>query len=239
MPSTSAISDPGRCRVLITSGPTHEAIDAVRYLANRSSGRMGIALAEAAANRGMPTTLLLGPTHLQWPQSAGSLPNSSQTRLVRFQSTADLQRLIEEHWPNPEVLIMAAAVADSRPATDSERPAGKLRRTGEKLTLTLEPTPDLLAALARHTRPDQTVIGFALEPDEQLIESAIEKLSRKQLDAIVANSLETMDAQDVTATVLLRDGSILEAPRSIPKVAFATWLLDHLPTSRALPRNTR
>lgn len=220
--------------MLITAGPTHEPIDAVRYLANRSSGRMGVAIAVAAANRDLPTTLLLGPT--QRPLEADDWPpNSSHTALVRFQTAADLQRLLAEHWPQHDVLIMAAAVADFRPtgvtvANDGSggqgTPSGKIRRTGEQVTLDLEPTPDLLADLASITRQDQTVIGFALEPADQMMQSAEEKLQRKRLDAIVANPLETMDAQTVTATLLLRDGSTMAAPPAIAKRDFAEWLLD-------------
>jgi phosphopantothenoylcysteine decarboxylase/phosphopantothenate--cysteine ligase len=206
-------------RILLTAGPTHEPIDAVRYLANRSSGRMGLALAEAAEHRSLPTTLLLGPTHLQ-------LPDTSQTTVVRFQSTADLQRLLTEHWPNHDVLIMAAAVADYRPVAGDQSASGKLRRSEAGLTLQLEPTPDLLASLASITQPHQTTIGFALEPADRLIASATDKLQRKHLDAIVANPLETMDAEFVTATLLRSDGSATAAPANLPKREFARWLID-------------
>ncbi len=216
--------------ILITAGPTHEPIDAVRYIANRSSGRMGIAIAEAAARRGHLTTLLLGPSHLSHDQS----PNTSQTTVVRFQTTADLQLLLTQHWPYHDVLIMAAAVADYRPAPTSadESHAGKLRRTGKRISLELEPTPDLLAHLAETTRPGQTVIGFALEPTGRLMASAADKLKRKSLHAIVANPLETMDAETVTATLLLRDGHTLTPPPTLPKKDFADWLLEQLPLIR-------
>lgn len=204
-------------RVLITAGPTHEPIDAVRYIANRSSGRMGIALAEAAETRGHRTTLLLGPSPL-------CPPEGTAIRTIRFRTTADLEGLLADEWPSHDVLIMAAAVADFRPAAPARD--GKLRRQGERMSLELEPTPDLLAGLAGSTRPDQRVIGFALEPADELAASAREKLSRKGLDAIVANPLETMDAEDVTATLILRDGTAIEAPPDLPKAAFASWLLD-------------
>jgi phosphopantothenoylcysteine decarboxylase/phosphopantothenate--cysteine ligase len=169
-------------RLLVTAGPTHEPIDAVRFLGNRSSGRMGWSLADAAARRGWTTTLLLGPTE-------SPLPVCSQVRVRRFRTAAQLADLLDEEWPGHDVLIMAAAVADYRPA----RPAddGKLRRDGP-VVLELEPTPDLLAGLAARTRADQVTIGFALEPAERLDVSAREKLARKSLDAIVANPLETM-----------------------------------------------
>jgi phosphopantothenoylcysteine decarboxylase / phosphopantothenate---cysteine ligase len=238
MSRTSAPQTAGRPRLLITAGPTHEPIDAVRYLGNRSSGRMGIALAEQAAMRSLPTTLLLGPTQL--------LPaSSSHLTVIRFQTTAELHELLLRHWPQHDVLIMAAAVADFRPIlppvdqTDPNGPASvipaKLRRSDEPFAIMLEPTPDLLASLADQTRPDQFVIGFALEPADELLASAKDKLKRKRLDAIVANPLETMDAATVTATVLLRSGAALPAPANLPKEAFAKWLLDQLPVIQSQP----
>jgi phosphopantothenoylcysteine decarboxylase/phosphopantothenate--cysteine ligase len=204
-------------RALITAGPTHEPIDSVRYIANRSSGRMGLALAQASIVRGWSTTLLLGPTPLQ-------PPDHSHVRTIRFQTTTDLQQLLVELWPDHDLLIMAAAVADFRPT----RTDGKVKRGAESVILKLEPTPDLLSGLARITRPDQTVIGFALETSDQLLDSAKDKLLTKQLDAIVANPLETMDADRVTATVLFRDGRSISAAPSLRKGEFADWLLSTL-----------
>ncbi|UCD74289.1 MAG: phosphopantothenoylcysteine decarboxylase [Phycisphaerales bacterium] len=212
------------CRLLITAGPTHEPIDAVRYLANRSSGRMGLALSEAACNCGLPTTLLLGPTGLKPPKS-------SHLRTFRFLTTADLQALLTAHWPEHDVLIMAAAVADYRPRRSET--GGKIRRRDRNLALELEPTPDLLAALSPHTRPGQTVIGFALEPEAELQREAERKLRKKNLHAIVANPLQTMDSDRVTAVVLLRSGETLQPPRDLEKPAFAEWLLDQLPLIRS------
>lgn len=214
--------------MLVTAGPTHEPIDSVRYIANRSSGRMGIAIAEAAAAKGWPTTLLLGPTALQPPEH-------SPVRTLRFQSTADLERLLQEAWPRHDLLFMAAAVADYTPAADPAQPKDKIRREKRDLTLTLRPTPDLLAGLAARTRPDQTAIGFALEPADRLLDSAREKLARKRLYAIVANPLETMDSPAVTAQVLFADGRIVPAPPKLPKADFAAWLIDLVDRSPASP----
>jgi phosphopantothenoylcysteine decarboxylase/phosphopantothenate--cysteine ligase len=208
--------------VLITAGPTQEPIDAVRYLANRSSGRLGIALAEASAARDRRTTLLLGPTPLEPTEH-------SRLTTIRFRTTADLESLLAEHWPQHAVLVMAAAVADYRPA----RPGGpdaKRRRTGATWSLELEPTPDLLAGLAAITRPDQLTIGFALEPADELAASARAKLDAKRVDAIVANPLETMGSDTIRATLMLRDGRELAPPDAeCTKRAFAEWLLDQLP----------
>lgn len=210
-------------KVLLTAGPTHEAIDSVRYLANRSSGRLGMALAVESARRGHPTTLLLGPTHL-------SPPEPTPFHLLRFQSTRDLQELLREQWPQHDLLIMAAAVADFRPVNVELE--GKIRRRGETLRLELEPTPDLLADLATLTRPGQSVIGFALEPERDLLESARDKLRRKKLDAIVANPLQTMEAKTIRASLLLRDGTMCRPDEELTKPRFAAWLFEHLDVIR-------
>ncbi|MAJ45787.1 MAG: hypothetical protein CBC35_00490 [Planctomycetes bacterium TMED75] len=204
-------------RVLISAGPTYEPIDAVRYLGNRSSGRLGSALATAAVAAGCQSTLLLGPT--SYPA-----PKDSSISTQRFQSCADLQSLLEEHWPNHDLLLMAAAVADYRPCT--VRTDEKLRRAAGRLSLELEATPDLLAELAARSRPDQTRIGWALEPRDRLVESARAKLERKQLDAIVANPLETLDSDEIEPMLVLADGSMhTPAPKRLAKSDFAAWLL--------------
>jgi phosphopantothenoylcysteine decarboxylase/phosphopantothenate--cysteine ligase len=226
--------------MLVTAGPTHEPIDAVRYIGNRSSGRTGLAIANAAAERGLPTTLLLGP--IDYASLREGLPQDSHVRVIRFQTTSDLERLLHGEWPNHDVLVMAAAVADYRPKRRgdgvADAPAGKLRRRDVGLTLELESTPDLLAGLAGMTRPDQCVIGFALEPREALLDTAIEKMSRKHLDAIVANPLETMGSDVIEAIVLLRDGRQWNLTPHGPaaKNAFAAALVDRiLATRREVP----
>ena len=147
-----------------------------------------------------------------------------------------LQELLAEEFPACDVLIMAAAVADYRPAAAQ---AGKLPRRGERLVLELEPTPDLVAELARARRPGQRIIGFALEAPDELAARATEKLRRKGLDAIVANPLETMGADQITAVVYTSGGRSLtpgagassgHAPAggSFSKRDFARWLIDWL-----------
>lgn len=211
-----------RHRLLVTAGPTHEPIDSVRYIANRSSGRLGIALADAAVRRGMQVTLLLGPT--------SRTPDDPRVKVRRFTTTADLEALLALHFPQCDTLIMAAAVADYRPKGAAGGGASeamtKLRRTEAGLALELEPTPDLLAAVAKSRRDDQRVIGFALEPRERLIESAMSKLERKGLDGVVANPLETMDAPTIEATVIFRDGRRVDTAGAVDKSRFAPWLLD-------------
>ena len=141
----------------------------------------------------------------------------------------DLQALLAEHWPGQDVLIMAAAVADYRPA-EPAGPEAKHRRRSGTWDLKLEPTPDLLGELAAITRPAQVTIGFALEPADQLVASARAKLAAKNLDAIVANPLETIGSDRIRATVILRDGRTLAPPQpECRKPEFADWLLDQLP----------
>lgn len=204
--------------MLITAGPTHEPIDTVRFIGNRSSGRLGIALADAAAKAGWRVTLLLGPTNLT--------PSDPRIRVLRFRTTADLQALLAASFRRCDALVMAAAVADYRPATfraaaDAD---GKLRRAAEGLTLRLEPTPDLLAQISRLRQPGQVLVGFALEPRSRMMASARDKLTRKGLDLIVANPLETMDAPTIEATVIGRDGVVLQTPKPVAKARFAAQL---------------
>jgi phosphopantothenoylcysteine decarboxylase/phosphopantothenate--cysteine ligase len=211
---------PDAPRLLITAGPTHEPLDAVRYIGNRSSGRLGIALARAAADRGFRTTLLLGPTQRDC--------SDTHAEVHRFQTTADLEGLLETHFPQCDALVMAAAVADYRPNRNPEAATTKLRRTDAKLTLELEPTPDLLAGCAERRRDGQLVVGFALEPRAELEASAKRKLARKKIDAIVANPLETMVADEIEATIYTADGQAHATPGRIPKTDFAPWLLEQI-----------
>lgn len=206
--------------ILITAGPTHEPIDAVRFIGNRSSGRLGLELAAAAHEQSLNATLLLGPTHLE--------PTCSHARIVRFRSTADLQALLDEHFPHSDILIMAAAVADYRPV-NGLAPDQKLSRQNRKLTIELEATPDLLASCASRRTPAQTLVGFALEPRDRLHESARAKLQRKAVDAIVANPLETMESPSIEATIHWCSGaSDSTGPAPIPKPQFARWLLERI-----------
>ncbi len=200
-------------KILITAGPTHEAIDDVRYLANRSSGRMGIELAKAAGEAGCEVTLLLGPVAVEPPA----------LHVERFESTADLQRLLDTHFPSCDVLVMAAAVADYRPVTQA---AGKLPRQGGKLLLELEPTPDLVAGCAARRCPGQRIIAFALEEPKQLANRAVEKMQSKRVDAIVANPLATMDSDHITAVVYTSAGKTYSPdPSTNSKQTFAAWLI--------------
>ena len=204
-------------RILITAGPTREPIDDVRFISNRSSGQMGFALAEAASSAGHEVTLLLGPVLL--PPSV-----ADQVNVIRFNTTADLAALLGEHFPQSDVLIKAAAVADYRP---TETIKGKTPR-GEGLKIELEPTPDLVAGCAKTKRDDQTIIAFALEDPTVLETRAVEKMRRKKVDAILANPLQTMDATDIEPILFYADGR-RDSPGRMSKYELAGWLIDQVP----------
>lgn len=228
-------------RLLITAGPTHEPIDRVRYLANRSSGRVGIEIAEAALDRNWETTLALGPTPLQprttpLPSVAPDADPHSHARgsrfhVIRFETTADLEQILREQAHKADILIMAAAVADYRPVNRvNSEDAGKLRRHEDGLTLELESTPDLVAACAEERSKTRSglpslIVGFALEPANRLTEAAMDKMKRKGLDLIVANPLETMDAPDIHATVFDHEGEVASTHGKLGKDEFARWLI--------------
>src|SRR4051794_24110548 len=170
-------------RVLVTSGGTREPIDPVRYIGNRSSGRMGIALATAAAKRGAEVTLIAANV---------SLPAPAGVRRIDVQTTAELARAAAEEFAATHVLLMAAAPADFRAARPAE---GKLQRAGS-LDLSLEPTEDILASLSARRSAGQTIVGFAAETakDEgHAVERARGKLQRKGADLIVLNDVSSPD----------------------------------------------
>jgi len=216
-----------RPRILITAGPTHEPIDAVRAIVNRSSGRLGCALADRAAERGWDVRILIGPTPTR--------PASEVVETILFTTTESLRDRLAEHLAWCDVLVMAAAVADYRPANPA--PGTKLRRTEGELILALEPTPDLLAEASAAARADQVLVGFALEPAESMLASARSKLERKGVHAIVANPLETMDSGDIEATLVGARGSGFApsepTPGQMTKSAFASWLLERIEHARA------
>jgi phosphopantothenoylcysteine decarboxylase/phosphopantothenate--cysteine ligase len=160
--------------VLVTAGPTREAVDPVRYLSNHSSGRMGVAVAAAAWRRGADVTLVHGPLAVAPPAGV---------RTVAVESTEQMRAAVEGALPGADVLVMAAAPADFRPAAAAER---KLKKGDGAPALTLEPTPDILQATRAARRSDAVIVGFALETGDP-VPSAREKLARKGLDLVVAN----------------------------------------------------
>jgi phosphopantothenoylcysteine decarboxylase/phosphopantothenate--cysteine ligase len=199
----------------VTLGPTHEPLDEVRFVGNRSSGRMGFEIATALRKRGCHVTALAGPCQ---PTGLDSLPD-----VVRFRTAEELRQLLQARWPEADLLVMAAAVADWRPV---EVQIGKRRRADGRLLIELEPVPEILGSL--ESRPDQFVVGFALEPEDELLASARAKLGRKRADCIVANPLETMDATDIDGSLVWADGRVERPGAPCPKARFADWLVDRV-----------
>jgi len=168
-------------RYLITAGPTREAIDPVRFLSNRSSGRMGYALAENLASRGHEVMLVSGPTNLPCPEGV---------RRIQVESALEMLESCVQEWPFCDGVIGVAAVADYRPKSASQK---KLKRqVGEDLVLQLEPNPDILATLAS-TKGERLAVGFALETDNAEQE-ALRKMSAKRLDYLILNGVEAQGA---------------------------------------------
>jgi phosphopantothenoylcysteine decarboxylase / phosphopantothenate---cysteine ligase len=204
-------------RVLVTAGGTREPIDPVRFVGNRSSGLMGLALAEEAARRGADVTLIAANVTLPLPATA-----------VPVETTAELEAAVRERFRDADVLIMAAAPADFRPAEPTE---SKLSREGsDGLSIDFEPTTDIIAAVAAERRPDQTVIGFAAEHGAGAVERGREKLARKGLDAVVVNDISRadigFDSTENEVTIVLPDAEREVGRRSKPEVAAA--ILDEV-----------
>jgi phosphopantothenoylcysteine decarboxylase / phosphopantothenate---cysteine ligase len=201
--------------VLITAGPTRENIDPVRYLSNRSSGRMGYAIAEAALRRGARVVLISGP-------SSVTPPNAAQ--LVRVQTAEEMRRAVLERLPQATIVIKTAAVSDYRPRSAQSQ---KIRHHGT-LTLELEPTADILSEVARQ-KTSQMVIGFAAET-ENALEHARQKLSSKSLDAIVVNDVSQpgigFDSERNAVTIITPD-EVIDVPEA-SKWEIAQRVLDQI-----------
>ncbi len=187
-------------RFLITAGPTREYIDPVRFISNDSSGKMGFAVAAAAAARGHAVSLAHGPVALAAPPGVVALP---------VVSARDMLETCLAAWPQHDVLVMASAVADYTPATQS---AAKLKKSGAEMTLHLAPTADVLAALSKIRTARQTLIGFALETHNGRA-NAEDKLERKNLDAVVLNAPTAIGGDRSTVEILVRG----EAWRPLPE----------------------
>ncbi len=215
-------------RVLVTAGGTREPIDPVRFIGNRSSGRMGIALAAAAAARGADVTLVAANI---------ALPAPAGVRRLDVRTTAELAAAAAEEFAAADVLLMAAAPADFRPSAAA---AEKLKREGS-LDLRLEPTEDILAGLAAARREGQTVVGFAAEHGGDAVGRAREKLSRKGADLIVLNDVSDatigFESDDNAVTLIDAEGEAVVA--KAPKDSIAAAILDRverLRTKESLPR---
>jgi phosphopantothenoylcysteine decarboxylase / phosphopantothenate---cysteine ligase len=216
-------------RVLVTAGGTREPIDSVRFVGNRSSGRMGFALADEAAALGAQVTVVAANV---------ALPRSPRVRYLDVATAAELQAACEAQFANADVLLMAAAVADFRPAAPASAKLKKDERT--ELVVALERTPDILSALAAQRRADQFVVGFAAEHGEGAVAYGRDKLARKGLDAVVVNDIARADigfeGPDNEVTIVTAAGERHVARASKAEVARA--ILDVVGDLRRTERTT-
>jgi phosphopantothenoylcysteine decarboxylase/phosphopantothenate--cysteine ligase len=203
--------------VLITAGPTQEPLDPVRYLSNRSSGKMGYALAEAAAERGARVVLVSGPVALSAPKNV---------ELIPVQTAVEMRKAVMDRLEQATVIIKAAAVADYHRANP---PQQKVKKTATRLSLELDPTPDILAEAGRK-KGDRLLIGFAAET-ENLIEEARRKLESKNCDMVVANLVSQQgigfESDDNEVTLVLRTGETIPVARA-SKNAIAHRIFDQM-----------
>jgi phosphopantothenoylcysteine decarboxylase/phosphopantothenate--cysteine ligase len=202
--------------IVVTGGGTREPIDPVRFIGNRSSGKMGIAMADAATARGAVVTLI------------STVPVDRPYAVIEVETALEMQEAVETEFDNCDALVMTAAVADFRPLTVSGH---KIKKTdSDDLTLEFTRNPDILDLLGRVKRSNQVVIGFAAE-SEQLLSNATEKLRRKNIDMIVANDITVPDlgfgSDDNTVIILDSDGNRENLAR-MPKRAIAEHLCDLL-----------
>jgi len=189
--------------VLITAGPTREPVDPVRFLGNRSSGKMGYALAEAAAKRGAKVILVSGPVALSAPEGA---------KTIRVETAEEMRNAVLSHVADASIVFAAAAVSDFRVRTRSQQ---KIKRNGAR-TLDLEPTPDILAEVGQQRRPGQLIVGFAAET-QNAIENGRAKLHKKSLDAIVVNDVSKPGIgfdSERNAVTILTDEEETEIPEA-------------------------
>ena len=200
-------------KILVTAGPTREKLDPVRFLSNRSTGKMGYAIACAARDAGHEVTLVSGPVALAVPEGV---------ECVKVESAAEMAEAVFARAPEQNMVIMAAAVADYRPAQVEEQ---KIKKQDGEFFLRLERTTDILAGLGKNKQPGQILVGFAAE-SENLLENAQGKLERKNLDWIAANSVADGFGTDTDTVTLLgkKDEKIVIGPA--PKQTVAELLIE-------------
>lgn len=183
--------------IVITSGPTRQYLDPVRYLTNSSSGRMGSCLAEAALELGHRVTVVSGPVNIEYPAAA---------ELIRVTTTREMLDATQRCFEQADGLIGAAAPCDYMPINVSSQ---KLSKTGNGLQLSLLETPDIVATLGASKRAGQWVVGFALETEDVRFR-AIVKMTKKSCDMIISNSAEAMNSHDNSVEIILHGGRLLE-----------------------------
>ena len=220
-----AVRDLSGENILVTAGPTRENVDPVRYLTNRSSGKMGYAVAEAGARRGAHVILISGPTSLDAPAGV---------ERIDVRTAEEMHGAVLDKVANCSIAIFAAAVSDYRPAEPNGQ---KIKRNSESFTLSLEPTPDILASVARN-KGERFLVGFAAETDH-VAENARKKLAAKNADLIVANDVTAegagFDHDTNIVTLFARDGRDLALPR-MSKSEVAQRILDEVVRLRSSSR---
>lgn len=203
-------------RILVTAGPTREAIDPVRYITNHSSGKMGFCIAQAAARRGADVTLISGPVALRTPDGV---------KRIDIISSGELYDAVDSHYDNCDILIMAAAPADFTP---SSRAVHKIKKRDlERISLELLPERDILASMGAK-KGERVLIGFAAET-ENLLENAVLKLEKKHLDMIAANDITASGAgfqSDTNSVTLIFSSGTVKDSGLLSKMDVADWLLD-------------
>ena len=212
--NSPSLADMSGEHVLITAGPTQEALDPVRFLTNRSSGKMGYAVVEAALARGAAVTLITGPVSIDPPKGAHT---------ISVRSAAEMHKAVEENIESATIVVMAAAVADYRPASIHQH---KIKKNGNALVLDLEQTEDILTAAALE-RGSRIVVGFAAET-ENVIENARKKLEKKGADLIIANDVSGGDSgfdMDTIRVALVSSEGVVELPL-LSKLEAAARIID-------------
>ncbi len=202
--------------VLVTAGPTQEPLDPVRFITNRSSGKMGYAIAEAAAARGARVILVSGPVNIPAPKDV---------ELIQVQTAVEMRNAVMEHLSEATIIVKSAAVADYHVA---KVPDQKIKKTATRLSLELDPTPDILAEVGRNKK-DQLLIGFAAET-QNLIDEARRKLQTKNCDMVVGNLVNRehvgFEAEDNEVVLVMKTGESVPLPRA-PKRKIADQIFDH------------
>jgi phosphopantothenoylcysteine decarboxylase / phosphopantothenate---cysteine ligase len=206
-----------KIKVLVTAGPTREYLDPVRYLSNDSSGRMGFALARAAAHLDCKTTLVTGPVDLNTPHDV---------KRIDVTSAREMHEAVMKHAKAADVIIMAAAVSDFRPAKTSKGKIKKTAKNANGITLKLARNTDILAEICKKRRDHQTIVGFALET-ENLERNAQRKLKQKDCDWIIANSPKAITSEISGGTLIGKDKKKIHLPR-MPKEDLAVVILSHI-----------
>lgn len=216
-------------KFLITAGPTQEPLDPVRYLSNRSSGKMGYAIAAASRNLGHRVTLVSGPVALDAPDRVKVIPVTTAREM--YDAILRLAR-------KADVIIMVAAVADFRPATSARF---KIKKTGRPFSLRFVPTPDILESLGRRKRKNQILVGFAAETSNA-VANAKKKLLKKNCDWMILNRIDrrgsVFGSEENKVTLLSRSGLVIPLPRA-PKKTLAAKILREILKERHLSQSDR